>query len=42
VAGCGRGNGGQQQYQAVASGYWPLIRYDPVVRAADGNFFLLD
>jgi len=26
-----------QQYRAVASGYWPLIRYDPVTRA-----FLLD
>ena len=25
-----------------ASGYWPLIRYDPVVRAAGGNPFLLD
>ena len=22
-----------QQYRAVASGYWPLIRYDPVLRA---------
>jgi pyruvate-ferredoxin/flavodoxin oxidoreductase len=31
-----------QQYRAVASGYWPLIRYDPVVRAAGGNPFLLD
>jgi pyruvate-ferredoxin/flavodoxin oxidoreductase len=26
-----------QQYRAVASGYWPLIRYDPVLRAAGGN-----
>jgi pyruvate-ferredoxin/flavodoxin oxidoreductase len=25
------------QYRAVASGYWPLVRYDPVTRA-----FLLD
>jgi pyruvate-ferredoxin/flavodoxin oxidoreductase len=31
-----------QQYRAVASGYWPLIRYDPVVRAHGGNPFLLD
>ena len=31
-----------QQYRAVASGHWPLIRYDPVVRAAGGNPFLLD
>jgi pyruvate-ferredoxin/flavodoxin oxidoreductase len=31
-----------QQYRAVASGYWPLIRYDPVVRAGGGNPFLLD
>jgi pyruvate-ferredoxin/flavodoxin oxidoreductase len=31
-----------QQHRAVASGYWPLIRYDPVLRAAGGNPFLLD
>ncbi len=31
-----------QQYRAVASGYWPLIRYDPLVRAGGGNPFLLD
>ncbi len=31
-----------QQYRAVASGHWPLIRYDPMVRAAGGNPFLLD
>jgi pyruvate-ferredoxin/flavodoxin oxidoreductase len=31
-----------QQYRAVASGYWPLIRYNPVVRAGGGNPFLLD
>jgi pyruvate-ferredoxin/flavodoxin oxidoreductase len=31
-----------QQYRAVASGYWPLIRYDPALRAAGGNPFLLD
>ena len=28
--------GMDQQYRAVASGYWPLIRYDPVLRA-DGR-----
>ena len=31
-----------QQYNAVASGHWPLIRYDPLARAANGNPFLLD
>ncbi len=31
-----------QQYRAVASGYWPLIRYDPMVRASGGRPFLLD
>jgi pyruvate-ferredoxin/flavodoxin oxidoreductase len=35
-------NGLDQQYRAVASGYWPLIRYDPMVRAVGGNPFLLD
>ena len=35
-------DGLDQQYRAVASGYWPLIRYDPMVRAAGGNPFLLD
>ena len=35
-------NGLDQQYRAVASGYWPLVRYDPVIRAAGGNPFLLD
>jgi pyruvate-ferredoxin/flavodoxin oxidoreductase len=34
--------GMDQQYRAVASGYWPLIRYDPVIRARGGNPFLLD
>jgi len=34
--------GMDQQYRAVASGYWPLIRYDPVLRAAGRNPFLLD
>jgi pyruvate-ferredoxin/flavodoxin oxidoreductase len=31
-----------QQYAAVASGHWPLVRYDPVARAAGENPFLLD
>jgi pyruvate-ferredoxin/flavodoxin oxidoreductase len=31
-----------QQNRAVASGYWPLVRYDPVLRAAGQNPFLLD
>ena len=31
-----------QQHGAVASGHWPLIRYDPVVRANGENPFLLD
>jgi pyruvate-ferredoxin/flavodoxin oxidoreductase len=35
-------NGLDQQSRAVSSGYWPLIRYDPMVRAAGGNPFLLD
>ena len=35
-------NGLDQQYRAVASGYWPLIRYDPLLRADGGNPFLLD
>jgi pyruvate-ferredoxin/flavodoxin oxidoreductase len=35
-------NGLDQQYRAVASGHWPLIRYDPLVRAAGGIPFLLD
>jgi pyruvate-ferredoxin/flavodoxin oxidoreductase len=35
-------DGLDQQYRAVASGYWPLIRYDPVLRAAGENPFLLD
>jgi pyruvate-ferredoxin/flavodoxin oxidoreductase len=35
-------DGMNQQHRAVASGYWPLIRYDPVLRAAGGNPFLLD
>ncbi len=35
-------NGLDQQYRAVASGHWPLIRYDPVARGDGGNPFLLD
>jgi pyruvate-ferredoxin/flavodoxin oxidoreductase len=35
-------DGLDQQYRAVASGYWPLVRYDPVARASGGNPFLLD
>jgi pyruvate-ferredoxin/flavodoxin oxidoreductase len=31
-----------QQYRAVASGHWPLIRYDPDARQAGANPFLLD
>jgi pyruvate-ferredoxin/flavodoxin oxidoreductase len=32
----------EQQYRAVASGHWPLIRYDPVAREAGTDPFLLD
>ncbi len=35
-------DGLSQQYRAVASGYWPLMRYDPMVRATGGSPFLLD
>ena len=35
-------HGMDQQYRAVASGHWPLIRYDPELRAAGNNPFLLD
>ncbi|MEV4351457.1 pyruvate:ferredoxin (flavodoxin) oxidoreductase [Actinoplanes sp. NPDC049596] len=31
-----------QQRRAVRSGYWPLMRYDPVLRTAGRNPFLLD
>ena len=31
-----------QQYKAVNSGHWPLMRYNPVIREAGGNPFLLD
>ena len=32
----------EQQYKAVNSGHWPLMRYNPVLRDADRNPFLLD
>ena len=32
----------QQQKRAVDSGHWPLIRYNPLVREAGGNPFMLD
>lgn len=35
-------NGLDQQYKAVASGHWPLLRYDPVLRSTGDNPFLLD
>jgi pyruvate-ferredoxin/flavodoxin oxidoreductase len=35
-------DGLEQQYGAVASGHWPLIRFDPVARSEGGNPFLLD
>jgi pyruvate-ferredoxin/flavodoxin oxidoreductase len=35
-------DGLDQQYKAVASGHWPLLRYDPMIRADGGNPFLLD
>ena len=31
-----------QQYLAVNSGHWPLMRYNPVLRMAGKNPFLLD
>jgi pyruvate-ferredoxin/flavodoxin oxidoreductase len=31
-----------QQYLAVNSGHWPLMRFNPVLREADKNPFLLD
>jgi pyruvate-ferredoxin/flavodoxin oxidoreductase len=34
--------GMDQQYRAVASGHWPLIRYDPVLQRGGDNPFLLD
>ncbi|MDF2146512.1 pyruvate:ferredoxin (flavodoxin) oxidoreductase [Knoellia sp. p5-6-4] len=35
-------DGLDQQYRAVASGHWPLVRYDPVARAGGRNPFMLD
>jgi pyruvate-ferredoxin/flavodoxin oxidoreductase len=35
-------DGLHQQHRATATGYWPLIRYDPVLRASGANPFLLD
>jgi pyruvate-ferredoxin/flavodoxin oxidoreductase len=35
-------DGMNQQHRAVASGYWPLFRYDPTMRQADMNPFRLD
>ena len=32
----------EQQYKAVASGHWPLMRFNPVLRNAGHNPFLLD
>ena len=32
----------EQQYKAVASGHWPLMRFNPVLRNQDKNPFLLD
>ncbi len=35
-------NGLKQQDLATASGYWPLVRYNPVLRQSDKNPFVLD
>src|SRR5271165_128047 len=35
-------DGMKQQHRAVASGYWPLFRFDPALRQADMNPFRLD
>jgi pyruvate-ferredoxin/flavodoxin oxidoreductase len=35
-------DGMKQQRRAVASGYWPLFRYDPRMRQSDMNPFRLD
>jgi pyruvate-ferredoxin/flavodoxin oxidoreductase len=32
----------KQQDRAVASGYWPLFRYNPAMRDVDANPFVLD
>ncbi len=35
-------NGLDQQYKAVASGHWPLLRYNPMLRKKNQNPFVLD
>jgi pyruvate-ferredoxin/flavodoxin oxidoreductase len=35
-------DGLSQQHKAVASGHWPLIRYNPVLRKKNQNPFVLD
>jgi len=35
-------HGLDQQYRAVASGHWPLVRYDPMLREEGKTPFLLD
>ena len=35
-------DGMKQQHRAVASGYWPLFRFDPAMRQTDMNPFRLD
>lgn len=35
-------HGLDQQYRAVNSGHWPLVRFDPLLRAAGRSPFLLD
>jgi pyruvate-ferredoxin/flavodoxin oxidoreductase len=35
-------HGMRQQDLAVASGYWPLVRYNPALRSFDQNPFVLD
>jgi len=35
-------NGLDQQNNAVASGHWPLLRYNPVLRKKNKNPFVLD
>jgi pyruvate-ferredoxin/flavodoxin oxidoreductase len=35
-------DGLNQQYRAVASGHWPLLRYNPVLRKKNQNPFVLD
>ncbi|HET9078133.1 MAG TPA: pyruvate:ferredoxin (flavodoxin) oxidoreductase [Acidimicrobiales bacterium] len=35
-------DGLDQQYRATASGHWPLLRYNPVLRDSGANPFLLD